>query len=30
MRLTGMDTDLLYGAAKERVDKMNAAYAARK
>ena len=28
MRLTGMDTDLLYGAAKERVDKLNAAYAA--
>jgi 2-keto-3-deoxy-L-rhamnonate aldolase RhmA len=28
MRLTGMDTDLLYGAAKERVDNLNAAYAA--
>ena len=28
MRLTGMDTDLLYAAAKERVDKLNAAYTA--
>jgi 2-keto-3-deoxy-L-rhamnonate aldolase RhmA len=28
MRLTGMDTDLLYGAAKERVSKLNAVYAA--
>ena len=28
MRLTGMDTDLLYGAARARVDAMNAAYAA--
>jgi hypothetical protein len=27
MRLTGTDTDLLYGASKERVDKLNAAYA---
>ena len=26
MRLTGMDTDLLYAAAKARVDKLNATY----